>query len=272
MRDELQRHAPFREDRAAAVELAREAVPVVDAIVGGCDAAGGPMPDALPLREALALVGLLGRRAGEAGLTPTALVALPAALRAGCEAVAAMPVDAAPADAAPRRPATWGAALEEAVRALALEGYVAGREERVVARLAARAASALEPLWIAPRCALLALSGEHDADHLRDVVERAGRALLAGDARALVVSLRGLVGASPTAAAEVFALADVAAMLGAVCVFCDVDETWRRAAAPRIDLARLRIAGDTRAAVAEALDAAGHRLRPKGLRGLLSTR
>jgi hypothetical protein len=275
----LEQRAPFREDRAQAEELAREAVPVVDALVVGLRAAGGCGPESVALREALAMVGLLGRRAGELGLTPTAVLALPAALGAGVAAARATALDAKGGVASqavkrdmPDEDGLVEGALADAVRAVALEGYVAAREERLLEERAARAASAVDLLWIAPGCALLALCGHHSAEHLHGIVERAARALLVGGGRSLVVSLRGLGEASPTAAAEVFAIADLAAMLGVTTVFCDVDRSWLEAAAPHVDVAMLRLAKDTAEAVAIALDAAGVRLRAKGLRGLLARR
>ena len=66
--------APFREDREAAEGIVGEAGSVIDALLVGFAAAGADLED--PAHgEGLAMSTLLGRRAGELGVTPTAVLA-----------------------------------------------------------------------------------------------------------------------------------------------------------------------------------------------------
>lgn len=248
------RSVPFAEDRACAAELAREAAPIVDALRQAFAGGAPESARALEHHEALAMITLLGRRAGVLGIAPTAALAIVPAL---CEGLAIVEV-------------TLGSAFASMLSALALEGYVAAREERLVELAAGRAAAALPTLRIAPKCLALILCGEHDPSLLREVIERFGRALFEADARACVVDLRGLLGVSPHHAVEVFG-ADVAArMLGTTCVFSGVSPEWLAAAkSARVPLELLAIEPTFEVAVARALEIAGYTLkRTGGLRAL----
>lgn len=240
---------PFVEDRACAPELAREAAPVLHALLSSRSLGAPEDARALEHHEALALVLLLGRRAGALGVTPTAALALVRALSAALESVGS-PV---------------GAEFTAVVAALVMEGYVAAREERLSNLSAAQAADALPTLRLAPKCLALVLSGEHEPERLRDVVDRFGRALFAADARACVVDLSGLRRPSAPLAAEAFA-ADVAArMLGVTCIFCGVSPAWLDAAkAARVPLEVLALEPTFEVALARALELAGYALKPEG--------
>jgi hypothetical protein len=243
------RSASFVQDRACAAELAREAGPIVDSLLRSF--ARGVPDDASDHEhhEALAMTVLLGRRAGALGVTPTAMLAIVPALGEALASVGA----------------PLGGKLTAVLGALALEGYVAAREERLVEVAAATAADAQPILKLAPRCLALVLSGEHEPERVRDVVETFGRALFKADALACVVDLTGLRGPSPQLAAEVFA-ADVGArMLGALCVFCGASPAWLEAAtSARVPLEVLTIEPSFEAALARALEVAGYSLKPEG--------
>ncbi len=248
------RSVPFAEDRACAAELAREAAPLIDALRQAFAGGAPERARALEHHEALAMITLLGRYAGVLEITPTAALAIVPAVLEGLATVEV----------------TLGSAFASMLSALALEGYVAAREERLVELAAARAAAALPTLRIAPKCLALVLHGEHDPSVLRDVVEHFGRALFEADARSCVVDLHGLLGVSPHHAVEVFG-ADVAArMLGATCVFSGASPDWLAAAnSARVPLELLAIEPTFEAAVARALEIAGYTLkRAGGLRGL----
>ena len=243
------RSVPFAEDRACAAELAREAAPIIDALLEAIARGAAADAQAVEHHEALAMVLLLGRRAGALGVTPTAALAIVPAL---CDALASV-----------------GAAIDSPFRAvltaLAMEGYVASREERVIDAAAARAVDTIAMFRVAPNCSALVLRGEHDPEQLREVVERFGRALFAADAKACIVDLAGLQAPSPQHAAEVFG-ADVAArMLGATCIFSGASPAWIDAAtAARVPLEVLAIEPSFELALVRALELAGFSLRRAG--------
>ncbi|MEZ4254442.1 MAG: hypothetical protein R3A78_01810 [Polyangiales bacterium] len=240
--------SPFREDRAQAEELATEARAVVDTVL---ETLGEGRDDASARGECLAMVTLLGRRSGSLGVTPTAGLSL---VRALLSALAEESVVV---------PAPFVRELES----MALEGFLAGREERAEDEHKERLAGAHSVLDVAPGVLGVVLSGEMDAVRIASIVDRLGREMLRRNARACVVDLSGLVGETPDRASEVFN-ADVAArMLGAKCVFAGVSPAWLEAAREgRVTLEVLRMAPTFEAALAMALDGAGLSIRPKALR------
>ena len=206
--------APFRQDRELAEELVLEASPAVEALLF---AQGAGAPDdaaSLEHHEGLAMVTLLGRRAGTLGVTPTAALGLVNGLANGFASV--------------DRP--LGVALLRALRAVFLEGYVAGREDLLNTAAAERAADAQAFVAVVPGCLALLLAGEQEADVIEEVVERFGRALLASDAKACIIDVSRLSSPTPDRAAEVLAADGAARMLGVSCVFVGTPEPWIDAA------------------------------------------
>jgi len=206
--------APFAQDRALAGDLSLEARPVLEALLFASASGQGDDVHASEHREGLAMLTLLGRRAGVLGATPTAALAIVPALRAALEASSVA--------LSPR--------VERALAAVCIEGYVAGREERIVREAADRAARTQTIVRVAPRCLALFLTGEHEAEALHAITDRLGRSLLADGAEVCVVDITGLERADPSCAAEVFAVDVTARMLGTLAIFTGVTDEWRRAA------------------------------------------
>jgi hypothetical protein len=235
---------PFREDAALAGDLAKEAVPVIDALGFAIAAAGGD-PLALEFREGLAMGALLGRRAAMQRATPSVALALVDALVAALGAI-----DRAPA---PK--------VVEALRSVVVEGYCAAVEEHVRGEAARRAAEALAPSRIAPQVWAIVVAGEHAPETLAEALDRAGRALLDADARACLVHLALASRPSEDLAAEIFAFDATAKLVGAQCVFSGVTPEWRAAARPRLDPDPLAIEETLEKGLERALATAGVELR-----------
>lgn len=252
--------APFAEDRERAEELALEARPIVDVFLATAPIVfrdGGVLP--LEHHESLALLTLLGRRSGMAGITPTALLAMVDALFAACAAEGVR---------------LEGSRLERTFRAACLEGYVAGKEESLDERASIRAARSIAMVSVAPRCLALFVAGLHEPARLRETAERFGRWLLESDAMACIVDLSALEDPSPDRAGEVFSVLASARLLGVTCVFAGVSEEWRDAARhARVPLEDVLFAPTFEAGLVSALGACGVELRRTGwlspLRALL---
>lgn len=200
-------------DREAARDLAIEARAVFESLLTGLDACEGPHPTRPELREALALVSLLGRRAGDLEVTPSAALALAPALVSAAQAE----VDAELS------------ALATPIAELLLEGYVMAREDRLRERGARTLADAVPILEAAPGCLVFAPGGEQAPEELERVGEELGRRLLARDAKACLVDAAGLT-PSAGVARPLFAVHVTARMLGARCLFSGLDDA--RWAAP----------------------------------------
>lgn len=240
-REEYIARSPFREDRALADELLSEARPAAEALVMATDDTGDDL-SSLEHYEGLAMVSLLGRRAAQLRATPTAALGIVPSLCAGlAEVGTALDVEA-----------------QGAMLAVCIEGYVAAREERLQHAHGDAMAEAVPLVRVAPKCVALFLSGDLDADHIAEIVDRFGRALLREDAAACIVSLGELTRASRERAAAVFGADAAARMLGCLCVFSDADEAWTDAArASGADLELLAIEATFEAALARALERCG---------------
>lgn len=234
-------------DRALGDSLTLEAAPVVEALLEGLRAAGRADGSALELREALTLTRLLGRRAAELGTSPAGILALAPSI-----------VEAIAPDAPGCEP------LQSDLAAIALEGYLALREERLADDAARRLADAIAVIELAPRCIVVVPSGVQHDDELERVFDELGRRLLARDARACVVHLADLREPDRERARRVFGLHATCLMLGAVCIFTSADEGWREAAREAgIDVGQLRFESDFGVGLAAALEACGLELRPR---------
>lgn len=235
---------PFREDARLADDLCDEASPVLDALAFAVGA-GGDDPRALEYREGLAMAALLGRRAALHDATPSVALSLVDALEAGLAAIGRAPAPPAVA----------------ALRTVVVEGYCAAIEERIREDAARRAAAALAPVRIAPRCWALVLAGDHSAELVSPALDRACRVLLDADARACLVHLAITVEPTEDLAAAVLGLDATARMIGVETIWSGVDERWLAAAQPRLDPSHLSIAATLEQALARALDVAGTELR-----------
>lgn len=232
--------APFREDRGLAPELGLEASPVLSALATAI-ARGGDLSGP-EHHEALAMVTLLGRRAGNLGATPTAALTLVPAL-----AHALGPGGASLADG----PLT----------ALCMEGYVAGREERIREEAVQIARDAAPLGMLAERCAGLFLGGQLTAEAIAELVDRLGSLMLRSDAAAAVVDVGRLRSPDRERAAEVVAADGTARMLGARCVFVGL-EPWLAELGPdALDRDLLLREPDLASGLRHALDLAGISLR-----------
>lgn len=235
---------PFREDARLADDLTGEASPVLDALSFAVRAAGDD-PRAIELREGLAMAGLLGRRAALQNATPSVALALVDALEVALGETGCTP----------------GARVLSALRTVVVEGYCAAIEERIREDAARRAAAALAPLRIAPRCWALIVAGEQEAELVAPALDGACRTLLDADARVCLVHLAITSLPTEDLAAAVLGLDATARMIGVELVWSGVDERWLAAARPRLDPSHLTIAGSLEQALARALDAAGTELR-----------
>ncbi len=170
-RQHFEESVPFKEDRALAADLAEQARPVFEALSEPVLGVGSE-----PDHEALALLNLLSRRAGLLGATPAAALGLcrgiEAALEGAEQSLAASAVDQ--------------------LALVILEGYVAGRDERVSGELRRAAADGLALLPIGRAAFALIAAGYLQADDLTPRLEEIERELLRADARALVLDVRTL--------------------------------------------------------------------------------
>jgi len=212
---------PFQEDRALAEELALEAGPAIEALAFALDQNAEGDLSRIEHHEGLAMVTLLGRRAGGLGATPTAAIHIvPAIVRALRESGRDVPES-----------------LSRPLTAMCFEGYVAAREDALRDVQAAQAIESAAIVRVVPRCLALVLSGALDPEVLAEIVERLGRKMLRYDAAAAVVDITQLEGPDKDRAAEVFGAHSTARMLGATCVFAGVSEAWLDAAREaRVDL------------------------------------
>ena len=187
--------------------------------------AGGNF-EAFELRECFTVLTLLGRRLALLDLTPSAAVAI---------------VDLA-LSATSTGDERRTAAFRQRARSAVVEGFVMGREERVVESAAARASKPVRPLRIDESTFALVVSGVHDATSLGELVDALGRAMLDADASIAIVDLTQLGEPNRDRARAVFAAEEIARMLGAICIFSGVDPRWRAAAADaRIHLEELNV-------------------------------
>jgi hypothetical protein len=242
---------PFKQDRDRVDELMLEARPVVEALrfALASDAAGDL--SRAEHREGLALVTLLGRRAGTLMITPTAAANLVPALAGGFEeAGEAMP-----------------ASLVAPLIALCFEGYVAARDDAADGVIRKRVIDSFGIVEVAPRVLALALAGEQEPEILAEAVDVFGRVLFERDARAAIVDIGRLQAPRADRAAEVFAAQQAAQMLGATIVFVDPHDRWREVAARgRVDLDLVTVVPTFHAALAIALPSSDLALRPLPLR------
>lgn len=235
---------PFREDAQLAGDLAVEARPVIDALAFAIRSARSDV-HAHEYREGLAMGALLGRRAALHRATPTVALVLADAIAAALAVLGDAP----------------DAEVVDALRSVLVEGYCAAVEERVQDDAAQRAAAALVPWRVAPRCWALIVAGEHAPDPMRTALDRGCRVLLDADARACLVHVAITSEPTEDLAAELFAFHATARMIGVDAVFSGVDDRWIAAARPRLDPSELAICGALGDGLRRALELAGAEVR-----------
>lgn len=170
--------------------------------------------ESFAFRECFTILTLLGRRLALLDLTPTStLQIVTLALRATQDQ------DTSPATS-----------FEQCAVAAAFEGFVLGREERVLQLAQARSAKMLTPVKLADGVYALLPSGVHDPEVLSECVDALGRLMLDAAAEIVIVDFSQLGEPSRDRAAAMFAADEVARMLGAVCYFSGAHEGWRSAA------------------------------------------
>lgn len=183
-----ERAARFREDRALTGELSAEAVPVLEAL----RIAFTPRDEPRAVHEAYALLSLLGRRAALLGATPGASLTL---LEAVCAAVreAGVEIDAP---------------IAAELTTVMVEGYCAGRDERVTRELRQVAAESQVAHELGPGCLAIFLAGLHAEPDLTPTLEQLARELLRRDAKSCLLDVTRLSGIDE----------DVARAIGRFCV------------------------------------------------------
>ncbi|MBX7190902.1 MAG: hypothetical protein K1X94_02535 [Sandaracinaceae bacterium] len=224
----LDRLSPFAIDASLRSEIVTESTTVLDAFARAADPVG--------VREAMALVGLLGRRAAELGSSAVELAAISEAL-----------LDAVGESLSSRD--------RQSLRGLLIEGYTRGllehdREQELDARI-----RATRPFVLAPRCVALVLQGRGDPDWIAGATEGLGPLLLGADARAVVVVVHLDGDIADGAIAELASMVDVAGVVGARVIFVGASS----AAAPlrsRLGERASIVTDDVAAAVSEAISLA----------------
>lgn len=162
---------PFQEDAILGADLIHEVAPVLETLAraaGTFGAEAGPTVDPRgqsSCHEGYALLTLLGRRAGLLGATPTAAFVV---LRAIVSALTGAGVQ-------------LSASLRDELNMVLLEGYCAGRDERVSAELRASVARNQVSVLLAPRCRFVALAGPFEVEALEQVLDEAAREFLRDD-------------------------------------------------------------------------------------------
>ncbi|MDH5493166.1 MAG: hypothetical protein OEY14_14520 [Myxococcales bacterium] len=239
--------APFREDARLREELQAEMRPVAEAFLRRCPSLEEPDLGGLEYREGLAMLTLLGRRAGRLGATPTATLAIVPALLEAISSVRVAPLPAA---------------FRDPMLATCVEGFAAGTEERLRAEAEVQLLKAQPMVRIAPRCHALFLRGRLEPERISERVDEFGRLLLGQNGAGCVIDILGLEGASRERALAVFGAHGTARMLGAQAFFSGVSEPWAMqlrglgAAGEMISIER-----DFDAALARALEVSGLHLR-----------
>jgi hypothetical protein len=165
--------------------------------------------DDVGVREALALAGLLGRRAAELGCSGSELDAVAEAL---LTAIAPSEVSG--------------------LRGIMIEGYARSLIDREVARSLAARVATTRPFVVEPRVLALVLQGEPQPEWIAACALHIGPMLMRHDVRALIVIGRFGDAPTPAAVAELAAIADLGGVVGARVLF-DVEAPWAEALTER---------------------------------------
>ena len=198
--------------------------------------------ESFQFRECLTVLTLLGRRLALLDLTPTAAVqVVRLALRVADEGEERSPTRFA-----------------ERAAAAAIEGFVLGREERVLHLQRQESAATVRPIRVEEKIFALLPVGVHEPEVLTEHVDALGRAMLDADADIAIVDLSQLGGIDRERATAMCSADEVVRMLGGLCFFSGVDREWRAAMTEaRIEIESLHLRGDFADALADARQAAG---------------
>jgi len=160
---------PFSEDGALGPDLASEVRPILETM----EQAARTFDGDASCHEAYALLTLFGRRVGGLGATPSAAMAV----------LAAMVI------ALNEQGVELTADFQGRLQLVLFEGYSAGRDERVSADLRESVARSQVALRLAPRCRYVALSGPLDIDALESTLDERAREFLRDDALVCLLDL-----------------------------------------------------------------------------------
>jgi hypothetical protein len=227
---------PIRELVAQAAAV----LPLLDELPATDSAAG--VLDSFAFRECFTALTWLGRRLALLDLTPTSTIQI-------------VELALAANDPAAQRSA---GSFERRATAAAIEGFVMGREERVLQLAEDRAAKTLKPVRLDDGVLALFISGVHNPTVLSECIDALGRAMLDTGAHAAIVDLSQLGEPNRERVAAMLSADEVTRMLGGVCFFTGLDWRWKEVARrSHIALEELRIMPS----VAEALAAARNQPR-----------
>lgn len=165
--------------------------------------------DAHATHEARSLAWLVAYRLGDQGFAPLA----PAAVVQAWRSVAG----------------DGARALADVITPLLLDGYARSREDKARAELQRALAEALPVSELAPGVLWVVVAGPLDTEGARTLAERAGAAMLRGDARAVLLELSGLTTPDASVLTELYGVVSAAKMLGAESVVCVASEGVRAA-------------------------------------------
>lgn len=244
----------FGSDRALAPEIASEARPAIHALHFALAMENTDDEGSLDHHEGLAMVSLLGRRAALLGASPSALRRLVPAL----------------VEVFPSTPHAYAEHLADA----ALEGFVRGKEEALLAAAAENAAKSLVLFEAVPGVFVFVLAGEHDADALQARAEDIGRELFSREASACVIAMAHLEACTRSRAAAVLDVYESARLVGAYAVLTGATPGWR-ALFSELPVHDLELADTFYEGFERALSHTGSTLRPRfdaRLRKLLGKR
>lgn len=227
-------------------DLASEARPAVQALLFATSTPRAENPESLEHHETLAMFTLLGRRVAVLGGTPTAALRLVSMLLAAI------------------RECEWPVPfyLDETLSTVAMEGYVRGREERILGEAARQAVGRIPMVSLAEGCIAVLPRGAYDSEHLAAAMEELGRRMFREDMRACLVVLDGLEDVTAATARALLSVHEYARTLGVTAVFAGMDSRFAEAAdRAGVDRSRLTLAPDAVSGVRRALSNAGYALR-----------
>lgn len=222
--------------------LVRESRPAVHALLFAVQAEQATEPYSLAYHETTAMFSLLGRAFAMDGATPTAaMLVVPLMLEAFRSEGVDVPL-----------------VLDGPLSVIFVEGYVRGREERVVSEAERVAVTRVGLSELAPGCYTLVLRGAFTHESLNEILDECARGLLRADAAACTVDIRSLVEPNADHVRQLRAFAETCEGLGTHVRF--VGDAGAYAALTSPD-ASLTFASSALAATTDALADAGFSLR-----------
>ncbi len=228
---------------ALADDLACEARPAVHALLFATANERVEDPESLEHHETLAMITLLGRRLALLGGTPTAALRLVPTLLAAV------------------REANWPVppGLDESLTTVAVEGFVRGREERILAEAAKDAVDRIPVVALADGCLAVLPRGRYDSEHLEAAMEELGRRMFREEVSVVLVVLDGLADVTAATARALLSIDEYARTLGVTAIFAGMDARFEEAAERAgVDRTHLTLASDAPDGVRRAFSIAGY--------------